>query len=284
MSVLICFTLSFEISSSHANLARYFGNWETNPVDSDIIPLETSSGKPLVLCTIPKNGCTRWRLLAWRILGGNCSHTPHAKKFPNLLHPFFGRGFWESSSHIILVRNPYTRFLSWYNDKIQKNKNIKDIDTIEEAIFRLTSGNLTDEHHTRPQSAHCGQLNGLTYDSVYKIENISVWYPNFIKRFNLNEIVETGWEYCAHRSIGYNTSCFYSPKSHSCESYTRQDYPVIRETGGPGCRYTSHSTCTRKPFNMTPSQAQAITNFYKEDFIRFGYPTWDGAPDNFQIM
>ena len=281
----VTFTLIVFINISHAyeNLTEFFGDWESSLIFGDtIIPLENPSGR-LVLCTIPKNGHTRWRQLAWRILGRNCSDSPHKVRFPNLKHPFFGRGFWESSSHVILVRNPYTRFISWYEDKVVRQRIIKDIYSIEEAIFRLISGNLTDVHHTRPQSAYCGQLRGLTYGAIYKVENISSWYPSFIKQFNLYNFVETGWEHCAHSFVRKRTSCFFSPESHSCESYFSQDYPVVHGKDGP-CQYTSHSTCSRTPFKLTPSQAQAITRFYKDDFIRFGYPSWDGVPNNFRIM
>jgi len=75
-------------------------------------------------CSIPKNGCSRWRRLLRRVEGhedylANPHHLANwATLTTDLKRKTFHR-FWETDSYfnMIIVRNPMTRILSGYIEK-----------------------------------------------------------------------------------------------------------------------------------------------------------------------
>eukprot|EP00466_Bigelowiella_natans_P011087 jgi/Bigna1/83181/fgenesh1_pg.103_\ len=110
-------------------------------------------------------------------------------------------------TRIMLVRNPYARFLSGYLDKI-----VGDFQVWKKRIFPwLTESMEIKEPHFTPQFSHCGVQNGFLYDYYLKIEETELWYEELVRHLGMENVMQHGWG-----NLGQE--CFFYAKERSCEN------------------------------------------------------------------
>ena len=284
------------------------------------------------LCTIAKNSCTNWRKLLYNVLSDagteklcdtttclpvdgngnnastfilarNLSGFPHVQVFPDIRHPSYGQTFFENFPSLVIVRNPYLRFLSFYLDKValshvhddehgseRRTSSTSFHVNISEVARTLLVGSDCNEHWC-PQSRQCGIAQGLRYTHVLKLEEMSAWFPKIVKLLNIESFVIHGWKRYAfsatHATLDHPADdCFYSPPEWSCSRYIAQRLPeqaTKRKTLESCLKFSAHSTCAAVAVHLlTPEVVAIINTYYKHDFEMFNYELWDGhSPPNF---
>ena len=207
----------------------------------------------------------------------------HTPKYPNLNSSKYGLCFFTTHDSVMIVRNPYARFFSYYYDKHVRSalfhNSSASIPAISEVVKSLKLIGC-DEHYC-PQTSLCSYKQ-LQYKYVLKVEQMSLWYPSMVNKFNLSEIVMQGWNNIGE-SHSSRDSCFYHPRVMSCSEYHRLDYPVTNQFDV--CNFTNprHSRCSVSHMEDLDEQVvDALTLFYMEDLEAFNYPTWNGKSENFR--
>eukprot|EP00965_Chrysotila_dentata_P258901 6213382-Pleurochrysis_carterae.AAC.2 len=147
--------------------------------------------KGLILCLHSKSGSTTWKTLIFASIDpGNLEsyENPHPASHvfrPNLM-PMHGDDCNRKIPRITIVRNPYSRLLSCFKDKIL-SKNQTEIkgsriapDTYSiggsfaEFVHATVNSTRLNPHLTL-QTSHCN-LQGSVYDYALHIEEIDVWF------------------------------------------------------------------------------------------------------------
>lgn len=233
------------------------------------------------MCTIPKNGSSRWRALLLKMIGDRDPQVMHAAKYPNLNSSRYGQCFFDLHESFMLVRNPYVRFFSYYYDKYVRSSIASEIPSISEVIRGLNRA--TCEEHHCPQTSMCF-FRQLQYKHILKVEELSMWYPAFVKRYKLQSVVEDGWDTLSehHSSV---EKCFYHPRGMTCDTYKSLEYPVTRQHDV--CNFTNPKLfrCSLSNIeDLVKEDTDALTEFYFEDLIAFGYPSWNGRKNDFKAV
>ena len=282
------------VPKSHS--AEYWDNvafalsWPSEPV-----PIITPKSA-FTMCTIPKVACSQWRALLARLLNLTNSYKedpefPHLQIYPNLMHPLYGRFFFEAFPSIVFVRNPYVRFVSYYLDKVVAHKAEGSVPLADE---RGPTSNLTEiierlsevkrlgakcNGHWCPQTELCGMQNGLRYKHVFKIEKMAVWYPRLVRLLNIESVMRTGWNGGGHsNTLNMNSSvCFFHPPNMTCEEYHKRGMPVM--TPKSSCmNFSLHSTCANLHMNLlSPYLVDKLSDYYVNDLKTFKYRLWNGV-------
>eukprot|EP00186_Timspurckia_oligopyrenoides_P001910 CAMPEP_0182447192 /NCGR_PEP_ID=MMETSP1172-20130603/12667_1 /TAXON_ID=708627 /ORGANISM="Timspurckia oligopyrenoides, Strain CCMP3278" /LENGTH=277 /DNA_ID=CAMNT_0024643543 /DNA_START=358 /DNA_END=1191 /DNA_ORIENTATION=- len=226
----------------------------------------------LHLCTLPKVGCTELRGLVYRI-----EHTPPGElstympsdderirygnahgqgHFLRTLHNKERLDILADPSwlHIAFVRNPYTRLLSGYLQKMvhpkdsvwhqipgwQIGMSFDALVSILEEMKAKNGGTLLVNEHFFPQYLQCG-FNVFNYDLIAHQESFEDHVRCMAKNRGFEAALKFGW--------GPNGSydMFNMPRPHPTGSSNKiSDY-------------------------YTPQLQKRVYELYKEDFILFGY-------------
>jgi hypothetical protein len=229
------------------------------------------------MCTIPKNGSSRWRALILGLLGDAEPKHMHLPKYPDLNSSWYGRLFFVQHDSYMIVRNPYVRFFSYYYDKHVKSADGKPVPSISKVIQSLNA-TTCDEHYC-PQTSLCSYKQ-LNYKHVLKVEQMSIWYPSFVKKYDLYAMVEHGWNNLGgHSSV---EECFYHPQTLSCKTYRKLGYPITRNF--EVCNFTTPKAfrCSLSHMeDLNQNDVDILTTFYMKDLIALNYPTWNGKAKDF---
>mmetsp|Transcript_5929 Transcript_5929/g.10525 ORF Transcript_5929/g.10525 Transcript_5929/m.10525 type:complete len:335 (-) Transcript_5929:257-1261(-) len=253
---------------SHFDLTGQILMQESKTVPSVLVP-----DYRLHICTIPKVACTELRGLVYRV-----SHTPRnqlSTYMPNDLERFryanphfiMNNYFRDCSPekrldimddslwlHIAYVRNPYTRLLSGYLQKLVDPKDkvwtvvpnwkigmsFDALVSILEEMKAKNGGTLLVNEHFFPQYLQCG-FNVFNYDLIAHQESFEDHVRCMAKNRGFEAALKFGW--------GPNGSydMFNMPRPHPTGSSNKiSDY-------------------------YTPQLQKRVYELYKEDFILFGY-------------
>jgi hypothetical protein len=182
------------------------------------------AASPSILCIPPKDGTTLWSLA----LRGSTEPRSNLASLPCLKGPA-AEAAAATAPRIMLTRDPYSRLLSVYLDKVHapqvqglrpsielpwdptRDPNI----TFASFVTNITAAN---PHllnmHIKPQSLLCGlsATFGFEYDYFLPIEEIDEWYVPLVLRLGIEQTVQNPevWNEVS-KSWKSARSCFYAP-------------------------------------------------------------------------
>ncbi|KAA8494812.1 Carbohydrate sulfotransferase 11 [Porphyridium purpureum] len=235
----------------------------------------------IVMCSIPKNACSRLRALAVRLMSESQrmeqgaengqviykNPTPKEIKYfienslnkqilqeLRLLKPRERQSIINDPSwfKVAVVRNPYTRVLSAYLEKILQGKfhfqNAKDVKSIDDWTFEkyvealITYPNVLNEHF-REQATMCA-FRYIEYDVIAKIETLRHDLECIGNVSGFGHAVRSGWA----RNLKSGDSAFDFTTGHESKARTKMtDY-------------------------YTPELQRKIYERFRVDFEAFDYP------------
>lgn len=175
----------------------------------------------------------------------------------------FDRSDWVKG---MLVRDPVTRLLSGYRDKVEALREYYRIPggwpsganppTLAQFVARMQNakkkGNFDwTDRHFRPQSALCG-VRTLPYDFIGRYEDRTQDMHDFLKSLDLWEkLGESGW----------------GPDGQS--SLYAEDEHIIRVDKPKPVTHADSRDIVRQYY--TPELVKVVIQLYDEDFTRFGF-------------
>eukprot|EP01025_Chloroclados_australasicus_P021186 TRINITY_DN2221_c0_g1_i6.p1 TRINITY_DN2221_c0_g1~~TRINITY_DN2221_c0_g1_i6.p1 ORF type:complete len:476 (-),score=19.59 TRINITY_DN2221_c0_g1_i6:712-1929(-) len=277
-----------------------------------------------IFCAIYKSGSTAWKRVIHKAGGkgpsvylskGGNIHKEVVLKMGDLDNE--QQYTLQNDPQVIrwmVVRNPYARLYSSYNEKLVQGKEITkrkyhryfQLDYTKGAsvnfsqfvtqLFKLYKSNTTFtgaykrsdslsvldrvDVHFALQTSFCGMQQGFGYDYVLKSEMIFEWYPFIINLLNLTEAVMSGWPDV--------DNCFLSVPNLKCNGPSLRNQ-VQNQFGQESISQISSVLHNRGSVDhmlqaYTYEEASMVSQIYKEDIVGLQYPTWDGKLENFKII
>lgn len=207
---------------------------------------------------------------------------------------------------ILIVRSPYERMLSAYMDKVVKvthghlqlaprsmQRNGSFAEFVRLAIAERTPRSwLAAAHYgpltkwwqettiTKKEETSCTVKPNATPNHscwlgfpntmrILKLDLIDTWYADLVHTLGWEDKVNDG------RWAG---GCFYRPQGTTCETALGAPSSPGNETcvRGRHVGQTSSKTCVSMAEHYTPEIASAVTEYARDDLVRFGYPVWHG--------
>uniref|UniRef100_A0A7S1SLL3 Sulfotransferase n=1 Tax=Tetraselmis chuii TaxID=63592 RepID=A0A7S1SLL3_9CHLO len=276
-------------------------------MDSQASFYPAPSGVNITICLNPKVGSTRWKMLMVQAKGIKVSPDVfqiHRTSVPwlTMLH---GRpGYWrengnEKNLRVMFVRNPYTRLLSGFLDKGVLWGTVYPIKPghrepysatpaefkrfIQALIARRDAGMEMDMHFEL-QSRLCGGSAGYQYNFYLKVEEIDVWYVDFVSLLGIGHTAARGWK--QYTTDGY--ACFFALRGKTCDETSeiiRNHYanpvdvsPNAENSGEPSWALTKtshHAQGANRQISTYYADVETLelaTGYLMQDIRRFGYP------------
>jgi len=276
----------------------------------EVFSFTSHQGTTANVCLIEKAGSTEWLNLFEADAYMEKFRANHHDKGAATAGTIAGTVYAAKSNppppSIVFVRNPYTRFLSAYLDKVVGIRGSSRVSfngdfgafvklVCKETLKRLLhpgsdgdkSGPAADEHFGA-ESGKCGLNMGFVYDLVLRVEEQPMWYETLVTMLGLKETVQMfdGTVPKDGMSLSHNKSlCFYKPPGLECADLFTTAEPKVYQgesTAGDSSKagedQVGHATDAADQLAeyYTPKIAHAVTALYIHDFYRFDYPTWDG--------
>merc|ERR1712136_64367 len=192
---------------------------------------------------------------------------------PSLFNEFVHR------ERLVIVRNPYTRFLSSFLDWMFRNHQPNV--SFEEFVMRYEHNDMKGyvylPSHVRPAAQVC-QIHLYAMTGFLRVEQMDLWFNAFIKRFGLDRFVD---------ALSAKDKLFYKAK---LTNGTRVADAMLEVFGKIPWRGTSAKTGHVRDAGAhlteyyTPQLAQKVFDLQRDDFEHFGYPAWDGDPSTFRFV
>lgn len=106
------------------------------------------------------------------------------------------------------VRNPYTRLLSGFLEKLSGGKwhhrNVvahggpyestpEGFESFVERLVYMRDHGIAVNNHFAPLAERCGIDSGMQYDLYLRVEEIDMWYAEVVDFLGLREAVKSGW-------------------------------------------------------------------------------------------
>jgi hypothetical protein len=262
----------------------------------------------LITCNAPKTGCTAWNYF-WEYVntgkrwdqdlieknwGLIHSHREDLIKMNGGINPLWHNkrsdaeiiNLFETIEMVLVARNPYVRFLSSYQDwlhRVGKNERQVPFGLFAEKFLRYQrDGNGIDFFgnapidHIESISNYC-QVGKYNY-TVLRVEEQALWYSEFLENYNLKEKMDV---YTSHGNVVYSSGI---RRDASVKDYT---VFISGRRPWPSQLFNSshHRDSSRKITKYyTPTIAKKVTEIIWDDLVNFGYPVWDGTPDNFRYV
>ena len=185
-------------------------------------------------------------------------------------------------SRYMFVRNPYSRILSAYLDKVvEYHGKMK----IHHPIFNssLTFLNFLQNlqktpteqwnDHLTPLSSKCFlDKTNVSYTHYLKVEQIDQWYPDVIRRLRLEDAV-MGWNFSQHSIVTHG--CFYEVIKGNCSATAKIVSGSLKNVNASKLP-TQRTADKLLGRYFGPQEAQLATQMYHRDLKEFQYPLWDG--------
>ena len=226
-------------------------NFLTHPKFSPILHEGPRHTRPLLFCTIPKNGCSLWRRLLRKAQGiPDWRADTHAPETSGLSYLSQLRGAAAAAAladpfrlRVAVVRSPFARVLSAYLNKRDAaglpptfGRFLREvIDGRCEALYWYAE-------HWMPQSQF-GGLRSIEYDFVGHVEDMAEWGDALLRRTGLYDASRSGWG-------GAEGTFFHGSKTI-------------------GATATGAANLMTKYY--TPELVELVMDNYYEDVVRFGY-------------
>lgn len=270
-----------------------------------------SPSESSVICLSPKSASTVWNLAIVKALPThtrfhNLTENPHQVPLHNTLQQISTALADAKVPRIRIVRNPYSRLLSGYIDKFEKEK-MKAVGfdpNSENGFFNFLKA-LTDPRRNSPvrnnihfalQSKICS-ANYLRYDYYLPVEQIDDWYTPLVEGIGLQNTVSSGWNlnpnYYKDKDKMKSTRLYFHSKSNCFYTSARvpcaadRNVSSLNNEADPTVVETFHATGSDKlwkKYYNNPEVIQLATNYARKDLDMFGYPEWDGIKDPLEYL
>lgn len=198
---------------------------------------------------------------------------------------FLANAYIKKVPRILITRNPYSRFLSGYVDKILITKDpnfgppgFQLNDTFEtfvrEEINYQTNGELHYGDHFRLMSQGCWLPENMTYNYILPLEHMAHWYEPLMEGLHITEYTKMGWNVstrlyrgrkgmpCHYVKPGCSCNQMFTKASQTCLVKNKhkhkdqpKDQPKNRDNGRSG-NITSISSTYQKTAHATDSSRQ----------------------------
>lgn len=215
--------------------------------------------RPFAMCTIPRNGCSRWRRLLRRIEGypDYLEKDPHSRftnglKYVDQLQPPAERRVWATAAYfkVFIARNPLERALSAYLSKKDKH-NLPATFAGLVATFGKPRRWPAIDAHWRPQVTLCHSPALYHYDFIARVEDRNVWMPALFAHLRIGKYVQTGW---ADPAAGIQSNASFAGASDVVGSVT---------TDATRLKALRH--------HFTPAVFRRAMCYYREDIVVLNY-------------
>ena len=192
-------------------------DWMTDFQESMIV----LHSPPLVHCSIPRIGCSRWKRLLRKMEGYRdyLSLPPHTRYRNGLKHsvdllPSTMEKVLNSPDYFrfVLVRDPFSRLLSAWLAKRNRtfavpipNRFSKFVQNVTHTLLSYNTHTITTittnhninnkprlNQHFKPVSHFCG-LASIPFDFVGRLETLDEWGPLLIRRIGAERDATSGW-------------------------------------------------------------------------------------------
>jgi len=197
----------------------------------------------------------------------------------------------------IVTRNPYTRFLSLYLQKVSVNclhdQSVdKKLCLLEKNRLAFKLGYEASKPPDFPEFVHlvdrwttkygnhlcsidhhmCSQVAGCVFRDaaalrVLKLEEMSTWFPSFAEELGLTENDLSGSKWTSFSG----QPCYYT-STGDCADMLK----TIEKTDHVVLDHVHATSASSQTAVYTPEAAALVYKFYKKDFEILGYPLWDG--------
>eukprot|EP01024_Parvocaulis_polyphysoides_P040405 TRINITY_DN3674_c0_g2_i3.p2 TRINITY_DN3674_c0_g2~~TRINITY_DN3674_c0_g2_i3.p2 ORF type:complete len:225 (+),score=22.83 TRINITY_DN3674_c0_g2_i3:46-720(+) len=183
-------------------------------------------------------------------------------------------------TRVRLVRNPYIRAISMYQDKVVNEPGrIRDWgfesmppsfdEFIEKYAERLQKGMSINQHYMAQYHQCWGDM-GFSFDYVLKIEQQKHWFPCFLEKFNL-------WQY-AMRGWPGQDDCYLSTPDVPCNGPFQDDSGLVvfdknaSRGDGVDAQHKTDSQLKFAKFYNDQFTLARVSKIFKEDIVQFDYP------------
>eukprot|EP00928_Gymnodinium_smaydae_P057862 TRINITY_DN4108_c0_g1_i2.p1 TRINITY_DN4108_c0_g1~~TRINITY_DN4108_c0_g1_i2.p1 ORF type:complete len:405 (-),score=33.20 TRINITY_DN4108_c0_g1_i2:90-1241(-) len=242
------------------------------------------SGERAIVCLNAKVGSTLWKELLLHGMGLSGLDQIHGMTISHqeeLIQAFAD----PSVPRYMFVRNPYSRLVSGFEDKINTKHKLK----VGVAGYKRGSPfsdfvdamvhNDQENKHFKLLSEQCGVDQDVSYDSYLRLEQTRCWYSNFLATLGLHRLSSHGWtnagtsqlpqRHNENPALGADDDCFYRAPGCSCRS-------MIHGCTGTASVASDRSTPALAA-HFTASLAAKITRWAATDLVEFGYPAYEGG-------
>jgi hypothetical protein len=218
----------------------------------------------------------------------------------NSIHTFETHELRTKSMVYFVTRDPYTRLLSFYMDKVleagceeptegafkkcemegrtygEKLGFTRDMTfkhVVEHLVKKIKGGTTLCgiNHHLCLQMESCVTTTSTAEEvKTLKLEEMSVWFPCLLKELELNTTLLQGeqWTTFSHKP------CFYSPTG-SCDDMLRSQVPNTSKVAEGNVHATGASTPSLLSEHYDVETAQLVSWLYQDDIRFLDYPLWN---------
>lgn len=258
-----------------------------------------------IFCLYPKAGSTNIKFLLRVASQYNMTNilneNPHSTYTSNTLSKMRSAIDDKSVPRYLVVRNPYSRLLSGYIDKILNNKEAQFMppgfkingsfpDFVEKLIRHHRKTSLRDfNDHFRLMTTSCLLPRGFEYDYILPLEHFQFWYEPMAVAMDLVAVSRTGWNVSTRWYRGDpDRPCFYAPEGKSCDDM----FPSVRYKKGQTVRlshtnaseaevvtnthtfHITHSVDKLQQYFNNATLLDLVTEWVTPDLKFFNYPVW----------
>ena len=256
------------------------------------------SNPPFFACNAPKTGCTAWKYFWEYVNTGKRWNSSEIEKLPGLIHEYNGgkrpsaqpsHNLDQISEMVVVVRNPYVRFLSSYRDwlnRLHKNETSVPFSVFVDEYLKLKEGhknNSTAEFFKGTLWDHIESISnfcelGTQNATVVRVEEEALWINQFLVKYNLTEKMD---QYMKHGNLVYSSGL---QEGSLVKDFTSQ---ISGSAAWPSeMMNSSHygDSAGKITKYYTPDIARKVTKIVFDDLVNFGYPLWNGVAENFRFF
>tara|TARA_B110000003_G_scaffold132868_1_gene134923 strand:+ start:69 stop:773 length:705 start_codon:yes stop_codon:yes gene_type:complete len=182
---------------------------------------------------------------------------------------------------ILIMRNPYDRVLSAYNDFLMRNPLLTNTTTFHNYVTEYILKDRNDDNqfpdHRTPITSGCNiwEHNSGTYkiewDYILKLEESWLWSSCIFAELNLVKAVSQGWP--TKTGELFHIKSYEDVRLLDVISYVsgRKRWPTTKAL------HVGHERSTQKWNLYTPELVNIVNKKFQLDFQVGGYALWDGS-------
>lgn len=189
----------------------------------------------------------------------------------------------QTLDRIVVARNPYVRFLSSYLDWLSRSSftqetvpfaNFTDI-LAQNKLLKLSSKGPLNHIETVSKYCHVGEKDYV----VLRVEEQALWFDEFLRKYGLQEKMDNYTRSTGNVVFASGLKAGDLIQDHAASIAGKEAWPTkLFES--------SHhrGSASKLAQYYTPALARQVTQLQMADFVNFGYPLWDGNPNNFRLV